>query len=57
MKTEDQVIPGLYGAGTAITARPYWGGGAIKGQAITTGYIAGINAAEEPAKEVQNPAH
>lgn len=55
LNSEDQVIPGLYGAGTAIaapSASAYWGGGATLGQAITTGYIAGLSAAEEPDKEV-----
>lgn len=55
LNTSDAPIPGLYGAGSCIaapSASAYWGGGATLGQAITTGYIAGINAAEEPEKEV-----
>lgn len=55
LNTDDEPIPGLYGAGTCV-ANPsksaYWGGGATLGQAITMGYLAGINASDEAEKSV-----
>jgi hypothetical protein len=52
LDTENKPIPGLYGAGNCIAAPMpnYIGGGSTLGNALTFGYIAGMNAAGEPTR-------
>ncbi|XUX00704.1 MAG: FAD-binding protein [Dehalogenimonas sp.] len=54
LDTENRPIPGLYGAGNCIAAPMpnYIAGGATLGNALTFGYVAGLNAAEEKLKEI-----
>lgn len=55
LNLEGKPIPRLYGAGNCIASAcgsAYWGAGATIGNALTFGYIAGLNAAKEPVKEV-----
>ena len=54
VNTYDEVIPGLYGAGSSVaspSASAYWGGGGTLGPAVVLGYLAAINADMEPIKE------
>ena len=53
LRADGTIIPRLYGAGNCVaspTADAYWSGGATLGPAIVFGYIAGENAAREPAR-------
>ena len=52
LDTTDTPIPGLYGAGNCIAPlMPYYiSAGATIGNALTSGYIAGMNAVLEPSK-------
>jgi predicted oxidoreductase len=52
LDTTDTPIPGLYGAGNCIAPlMPYYiSGGSTIGNAMTSGYLAGINAVQEPSK-------
>lgn len=54
VNTHDEVIPGLYGAGSSVaspSASAYWGGGGTIGPAIVQGYLAAVNVDKEPEKE------
>jgi 3-oxosteroid 1-dehydrogenase len=52
LDTKETPIPGLYGAGNCIAApMPYYiAGGSTLGNALTFGYVAGVNAVKEPVK-------
>jgi predicted oxidoreductase len=52
LDTKDTPIPGLYGAGNCIAPlMPYYiAAGATIGNALTSGYIAGMNCVKEPVK-------
>ena len=52
LDTKETPIPGLYGAGNCIAPlMPYYiAGGATIGNALTSGYIAGMNASKESVK-------
>ena len=52
LDTKENPIPGLYGAGNCIASLMpnYIAAGATIGNALTSGYIAGMNAAKEPVK-------
>jgi succinate dehydrogenase/fumarate reductase flavoprotein subunit len=52
--TKDNPIAGLYAAGncSAVFMPNYIAGGSTLGNALTMGYVAGMNAAKEPVKSV-----
>ena len=52
LDTKENPIPGLYGAGNCIAPlMPYYiAAGATIGNALTSGYIAGMNSVKEPVR-------
>jgi 3-oxosteroid 1-dehydrogenase len=52
LDTKETPIPGLYGAGNCIASpMPYYiAAGSTLGNALTFGYVAGVNAVNEPVK-------